>query len=174
MEENNEVKKFPYDDDDMVYDYKNHRYILTEKCVFDELGINLSAQLNMAGDSNNTAVINRILSRASRTLYNWIYANGGNTQWQEYMLATFPPLRENIKEMLIIMLDYNLRESNISTWSGINQSKGTYIDRSVIKRAQVPIEIENIANQLLPCIGVSILYAGYNTCVPYHALHNGY
>lgn len=174
MEENNETRKYPYDDDDMVYDYNHHRYVLTEKCVFEELGINLSTDLNMTGDSNNTAVINRTLNNASRTLYNWIYANGGNTQWQEYMLATFPPLRNNIKEMLILMLDYNLRESNISAWSGINQTKGTYIERNVLKRAQVPIEIENIANRLLPCIGVSILYAGYNTCVPYQELHNGY
>lgn len=168
-----ECKKYPFNDDYMTYDYIHHRYILTEKCVFDELGINLSTELNNIGDANNTAVVNRVLQRVSRTLYSWIYSKSGNKTWQEFMLAKYPPLRDRVKEMLVIMTEYMIEEGDIGSRSGININKGSVINRDDLKRAQVPIAIEQMANEILPC-GISLMYIGMDVSVPMCEIHRGY
>lgn len=172
--EEKECKKYPFDDDYMVYDYVHHRYVLTLKCVFDELGINLSTELNNIGDANNTAIVKRVLLKATRTLYSWIYAHGGINEWQEWVMAIDPTMRDNLKEMLLITLEYLLTEGDIGARSGVNINKGTVISRDDLNRAQVPIEVEQIANKLLPCWGRSILYRGIDVCVPCHAYRRGY
>ena len=107
-EQQKQSNKYPLDDKIMTYDYITHRYVLTERGVFNELGVNLDAILNASGDANPSALATRILKRASETVYLWLYKDSWNAQWLEYVLATLPSLRATVKEMLQSQLLYML------------------------------------------------------------------
>ena len=54
---------YPYNDDAMIYDYKKHEYVLTERYVLETLGVNLSLTLDTTGDENPSTLGQRVLKR---------------------------------------------------------------------------------------------------------------
>ena len=75
---------YPYSDEFMVYDYENHRYILTEKDVEVNLGISLSAR------SKNANARAQVLKQVSRQIYSFIhdYSLTGSEIVKDYVIAT--------------------------------------------------------------------------------------
>ena len=166
---------YPHDDQIMQYDYENHRYILTEKGVLLQLGINLDDVFNKTGDANPSTLVERILKRISQSVYLWIYESSMNPDWLEFLLAVYPPMRNKIREMLQAQLLYVLKNNFISDYAGINIAKGHVMDIEQLRGcAKVAAEVEAIANRPIPGVGYSLKYRGALPCVPYDFYHRGY
>ena len=116
--------KFPLDDEIMKYDYNTHRYVLTKNGVETELGENLDIILNSTGDANPSSLAARFLRRVSQAVYGYLYRDTMNEQWLEYILATYPPLRATVKDMLQAQLMYMLMERGYKLVSGVNVVRG--------------------------------------------------
>lgn len=105
--------KYPYSDEDMVYDKLKHRYVLTEQGVLNNLGINASEYLDTTGDANPSTLAQRVNDRISAHLYRRIYAfNKPAKPYTEYLLAKMPECRELIKECLLNETYYNYRNGD--------------------------------------------------------------
>ena len=173
--ENQERTTFPHDDEIMTYDYQNHRYVLTKDGVLNVLGENLDIILNADGDANPSTLADRVLRRVSQTVYMWLYRGSMNRDWLEYILATYPPLRDSVREMLQAQLIYVLNNGFIGDYSGVNIAKGHTIDINWLRdRVRVSPEVEDIANQFIPGLGYSLKYCGMLPCVPRECYHRGY
>lgn len=170
-----ETKLYPGDDEIMKYDINTHRYVLKESGVMEELGINLQIVLNASGDMNPSTLADRLLRRVSQSVYLYLYRDTMSKEWLEYILATYPPLRERVREMLQAQLLYVLTNGFISDYSGVNIAKGHTIDIEYLRgRVRVAPEVEDIANEFIPGLGYSLKYCGQLPCVPPECYHRGY
>lgn len=175
MNETQQTPSYPFSDDDMKYDEQSHRYVLTADCVSRELGEDLSVVLNTTGDTNASSLPDRFLQRVSRTVYLWLYRDSMNPDWIEYILATYPPLRAWVKEMLLSQTWYVLNNDFIADYSGVNIAKGSTIDINWLRgRVKIADEVEEIANRFIPGLGYSLKYAGMLPSVPCHLYRRGY
>ena len=64
------------DDEDMIYDLKDHRYIITPEYIAREYGIQLSDVLNSDGDIDPDTLPERFLKRVSLYIYEYIRSWG--------------------------------------------------------------------------------------------------
>lgn len=166
---------FPFDDGIMTYDYASHRYVLTEGGVLTELGENLELILNGTGDANPSTLARRLLNRVSKTVYDYLYGDTANEQWLEYILATYPPLRDTVKEMLQEQLLYTLMNGDIGLYSGVNIAKGQIMDIDKLRgRARVAPEVEDLALRTIPGLGYCLKFAGFLPRVPCELYRRGY
>lgn len=173
--EKQENKKYPHKDEIMDYDYVNHRYVLTKKGVLEQLGEDLDVILNSTGDVDPSTLADRVLRRVSQTVYLYIYKDSMGRDFLEYILATYPPLREWVREMLQAQLTYVLINGFVSDYSGVNIAKGHTIDPTYLRdRARIAPEVEEIAMQTVPGLGVCLKYLGAFPCVPCGCYHKGY
>lgn len=158
----NNQRKYPYDDKIMVYDYDAHRYVLTNAGVLSELGINLDMSLDASGDADITTLAKRFLKRISSIVYSWIYRDIANEDWIEYLLATYPPLRDWVKEMLQAQLQYTLANGDIGLYSGVNIAKGQSMDiRALRDVARVAPEVEDYGYRTISGLPYCLKYAGF-------------
>lgn len=163
-----EEKSYPYNDNDMEYDASVHRYVLTADCVLRETGINLAGEMGSEGSK-------RFLARVSRTVYLYLYENAWGEDWLEYVLAVYPPLRDTVREMLIAQTEYTLRNNEVNRYSGVNVAKGTVMDIGALRgRAKIANEVEQLAYQTVPGLGICLKYAGRLPAVPAQNYRNGY
>lgn len=170
-----ENKAYPFDNGIMKYDFAAHRYILTSEGVLSELGENLEVVLNDSGDANASTLADRVLRKVSQTVYQYIYRDSMDPAWLEFILATYPPLREWVREMLQAQLMYVLENGFVSDYSGVNIAKGQTIDPNWLRgRARIAPEVEDIANRFIPGLGYSLKYCGALPCVPCDRYHTGY
>lgn len=175
MNEQQTPLSFPFDDQIMRYDYNSHRYVLTENGVLTELGENLQLILNATGDANPSKLAERILKRVSQTVYMYLYRDTANEQWLEYILATYPPLRDRVKEMLQSQLLYMLMNGDIGLYSGVNVAKGQIMDIDKLRdRARIAPEVEDLAMQFIPGLGYCLKYVGFLPPVPCDRYRVGY
>lgn len=159
------MNELPFNDDFMIYDLKTHRYVLTEKCVLNELGINLALRLNTSGDENPSAAISRALAEVSQKLYTWIYSHNVSLKmWTEYVLAKYEPCREIIKECLKNEVAYNLKNGDFYNYAGVNVTKGQSMDLTSLRDRIVSYMTEQTLYQTLPN-GICLLYQG-SYCLP--------
>lgn len=173
MNDNDQCR--PFDDGIMTYDYKTHRYVLTEGGVLSELGVNLDMLLNATGDANPSTLASRILKRVSQIVYTYIYRDTANELWLEYILATYAPLRDTVKEMLQAQLLYMLANGDIGLYSGVNVAKGQAMNIDDLRgRARVAPEVEDLALQTIPGLGYCLKYAGFLPCLPCELVRKGY
>lgn len=150
------MAKFPYDDEYMVYDYRLHRYVLTDKAVLDILGENLNLLLVDA----EPVTKNAFLKKVSNTLYEYILSSSQSPDYIEYIMAKDGSLREMIRDMLISQVEYMLSNGAVDNYSGINMAKGHYIDLDKIRNGrQVSMTVEQKANASLHGYGHSLRYA---------------
>lgn len=167
--------KFPFDDEIMKYDYTTHRYVLTEKGVLDELGENLDVILNATGDANSSTLAERFLKRVSQTVYTSLYRYSQGEEYLEFLLATYPPLRARVKEMLQAQTLYMLMNGDLGLMSGVNVAKGNAMDIEALRgRARLAPEVEDLANATIPGMGYSLSYVGALPCVPQCMYRRGY
>ena len=135
--------KYPLSDDYMTYDYKTHRYILTEKDVEENLGINLSLR------NENPIVRNALLKTISNHVYNYIHAYNINNILQDYIIAKTELGREIIKEAMENQLVYVLNVGDLSRVADVNLR---------------PLWFDEQAKQslfrVIPEIGTTICYSG--------------
>ncbi len=170
-----EDKKYPYDDEIMTYDYKTHRYVLTKQGVFTELGEDLDVILDNTLVADVTKKSQRVLDKVSQSVYFYLYQDAMNRDWLEYILATYPPLRDWVKQMLQAQLEYVLENNFVNDFSGVNIAKGHTIDINWLRgRVKVADQVEQIANQFVPGLGYCLKYCGQLPNVPCGLYHRGY
>lgn len=161
-------KSYPYSDDDMIYDYDSHRYVLTERYVSRSLGENLDMILNAAGDANPSTLASRFLRRVSNAVYGYIYKDNPNVERIEYYLAKHAPLRPWIKDMLEEQTLYMLMNGDIGIMSGLNISKGQAMELYKLRGAVcVAPEVEEMCNRIMPAFGHCLKYRGVITFPPF-------
>ncbi len=168
-------QKYPFDDGVMKYDYNAHRYVLTDDGVLRELGENLKVILNASGDANPSTLAERFLYRVSQVVYSSLYRDTQGEAFIEYILATYPPLRPRIKEMLQAQTLYMLMNGDLGLMSGVNVAKGQAMDINALRgRARIAPEVEQLAGEVIPGMGFRLNYLGALPCVPNGAYRRGY
>lgn len=173
--ENIDNKKFPYDDEIMKYDYKNHRYVLTQEGVFEQLGYNLEVLLDNGSPIDSHTRADRLLQKVSQSVYFYLYEDTMSQAWLEYILATYPPLREWVREMLQAQLEYVLDNNFVNDFSGVNIAKGRTVDVNWLRdRVKVADQVDQLARQFIPGLGYCLKYAGQLPCVPCECYRRGY
>lgn len=141
--------KYPYSDNDMIYDFRSHLYILTEDCIRQNLGVEMDSYLDSSGDFNPSSIGERISKRISQHLYRYIYAHTKNKPYIEYLLAKYPPCREIIKECLLNEVYYNLRNGDFYN----------SVDSDTAWEKSVSPDTRALLSEPLPN-GVNLLYGG--------------
>jgi hypothetical protein len=137
------INNYPYSDEYMTYDYENHRYMLTEKAILDELGINLSER------SKNEAAKKAFLRLASNQIYNFIHSHNVNNVLQDYIIAKTAKGRKIIKEAMTSQFWLLANAGDLSILPDERQ-RALSIDMNAI----------SVLEQSIPEIGCSILYTG--------------
>lgn len=171
------MQNYPYDDNYMVYDYRLHMYVLTERSVAESLGVNLTELIPDLGTNNNTTMVKRRLVECSQAVYRYIYEDSWNSEFLEWILAKLPILRDKIYTMLLAQLSYILDNGQINAYSGINLAKGTAIDIKLLRGvAKVADTVQEIASK--EDIGMGYNYplktACKLPCVPCELYRKGY
>ena len=139
----------PYSDEHMIYDYDTHRYILTEKYVNEELGINLKNILK------NEIAMKRALKQASNQVYRFIHSHNTAESFQDYIIAKTESGRKIIKEAMTEQLMYLTMGGDVSRvhdW----EKRAMYLDDNA----------KDILMTTIPEIGTSICYTGRFACRP--------
>ena len=154
-----EIKKYPYDDDIMKYNYEYHRYELTENALLQELGIdfkNIPPQSPF--DANPSARARRVCREAAGDLYTYLLSGIQNPGWQRYELATNPGLRSLIKEFLLAQTQYEIDNGRLCGLSGIDAFKGKLFSQKDIAEAEIEPNIRQHAETIPEdCIGGRVL-----------------
>lgn len=159
---------YPYSDNYMTYNYQSHRYELTEKAVYDELGVNFKDFSDMeTTDANPSTIGIRILKKVSRLVYSYLLENCQNAGWLVYELAVVQQLRSVILEMLLAQAEYQFTNGDISNFSGVDIYKGQTMEQYKLKEATIAPLVRTIAERIQPCLGRSLKFAGsFGYCQP--------
>lgn len=160
---------YPYDDEDMVYDYKLHKYVITPDGVWNNLNEKI---IELLGGDDREADI--FLKEQSNIIYNrCIYRYGmlNTRRLKEYHLAKTADLREVIKEALIDQIRYAIRSGAnlIQDQHGVNIEKGFALDHKYLRGDAV---ISPEAKDLLSQAG--LLYSGYLRDITDEEYRDGY
>lgn len=151
----------PYSDDKMIYDFDEHRYILTLEYVEDKTGVNLVEKLQTSASDNPQKVAEFFLDRVSSEIYNWIYQHNTNNTMQEYYLAKIESTRNIIRKAMLEQVMYMLTNGAISLYSGVNIVNGQIMDRKAMQNSSIGINVERILDTIIPEIGIAITYQGW-------------
>ena len=137
----------PYSDDYMTYDEAQNRYVLTEKAVLDEYGIDLAAE---ALDSGNLIAVKAILKRVSNNVYNFIHTFSNQNDVQDRMIAYSDTGREMIKSALLEQFLYMRVNGDLSLSANPNERFNAVSD-----------DVRTMLERRLPeFCGYSVLYSG--------------
>ena len=140
---------YPYSDLFMKYDYKTHRYILTDKDVTDNLCIDIHNRLK------NKNLVDSLLNQISIQVYSYIHKFNKNNKAQDYVIASTEDGRQIIKEAMEQQLIYFLAVGDLSRTPDENKRKFWF---------------DEMAKQVLlrdiKEIGTTICYTGYLPVVP--------
>lgn len=149
---------YPYDDEYLVYDYDEHRYILTPKAVLDKLNLNLIERLNVGGAVNRERMPYQFLDEISDIVYTEIYNYSSQPEIQEYQIAKLPSARKVIMQAMLKQVDYALVNGFLDQYSGIDLKKNSKVD-GLSGRYLAPRAKSILSKPLLES-KVPLLYAG--------------
>lgn len=135
---------YPYSNEDLIYDFKTHKYILTKDCVLKELGIDLDRKYR--GKSGNSQII---LKRVSDLIYAHIHKHNANTLLQDFIIAKTESGRNIVKEAMLNQLLYMSMVGDLSMSS--DKAK---------REIAIDFTSEEALLRVIPEIGTTILYTG--------------
>lgn len=110
--------KYPFTDSNMIYDYNKHRYILTQDCLMNELGVDISRFND--GTINAQTVINSFLNTVSMQVYNYIYSCN-NKPALTYLTAKMPSARQVLQDAMGQQALYLLQNGDLSKTANVNK-----------------------------------------------------
>ena len=122
---------FPYDDEDMEYDYRFHRYVLTKNAAARYRDPDM-----VFGDDVRSK---RVLNQLSQQLYAWMREVSGGENWNyryvEWALATQPQYRDMVYEMLFNMYVGAIESSRymLAHHHGVDINKGKAMNQNDFK-----------------------------------------
>ena len=152
---------YPYNDETMVFDEDEQRYILTAKCVFDELNIDLNAILEPMGSVSRGVNATRFLNRVSMIVYNQVFARSYYNEIQDKIMKYAPSARKIIKDAMKEQVEYFIFNGDLSVYSGVDFRKSTKL-QIVTDRILAPMA-EQILAKPLKETRLSLLYQGSYT-----------
>lgn len=158
------MSNYPLSDDKMFYDYDKHRYILTEKCVLDELNVDLAYRLKTKGNAYSENYASTVLDQISLQVYNFIYQHNSQWLYVQMLLAKAPSARQVIKEAMKQQVLYFLMNGALDKYSGVDIRKGSAMSLDSIRNASIDPQAVTMLQQPLVETGLSLLYCGrYST-----------
>lgn len=158
---------YPFNDDNLVYDFDSHQYIITYNGVLNGLGEDLY-QYNM-----DVPTAAKFLERTSKQVYRFIYqyVKFSATRWVEYRLAKEDELRQVIYEAILGQVEYYLASAGplVALQTGL----------SVENTKAIPLEdlrgnrkIAESTEMIL--LNSGILYSGHYIYFPRELYREGY
>lgn len=158
---------YPYNDDNLVYDFTSHQYIITYNGVLNGLAEDLY-QYNM--DAPEAA---KFLERISKQVYRYIYqyAKLSTTRWVEYRLAKDEELREVIYQAILGQVEYYLASAGplVAMQTGISIEKSKAIPLEELRGNR---KIAESTEMIL--LNSGILYTGDYPYFPKELYREGY
>ena len=139
-----------YDNNEMFYDKRKHRYVLTEECVLEDMNIDLNVVLNTSDVADVANAPRKLLERVSMLVYGFIYKLVPYRYKTERMLALDDEYRDYILEAMQEQLLYILNNGDFSGLTGVNLDSGMVIDQRAMRTA----EISPIAKDILITSGI--------------------
>lgn len=120
----------PYSDNQMTYNERAHRYVLTTESVLEDMNIDLGVVLNTSDVADVAIAQEQFLDRVSRIIYYWIYSVNPLRFRTERELAMNEPYRPFILEAMKEQVLYILNNGDLTALSGINLDTGMTIEES--------------------------------------------
>lgn len=115
--------EYPFNDDYMVFDKDEMRYILTPTYVSEKLGIDLVGEINERNGINPQIIAQNFLNRVSAIIYGYIHAHGINTAFQDYFIATIPSLRKIILNAMSYQFVYMKLKGDLTTSTELDKRR---------------------------------------------------
>lgn len=140
---------YPYNDEYMTFDESTQRYILTAKYAYERLGIDLESSVKQRGGVNAQILVNHFLEEVSDDIYGYIHKYNINTAKQDMLIACIPSLRGIIQKAMGQQLLY----------SRLNGLLGYAVEKEK-RENRISEKAIDTLNQIIPEIGISILYTG--------------
>lgn len=139
----------PYTDDYLFYDEKTKHYLLTEKALIENVGVNLRERMAEGALVNPETAIKSFCRTVSDMIYQFIHEHNVDNHRQDCLISTVPELRQIIQQAMEYQAIYVLNVGNL------------YLS---VKPEERAVAIDYLAQSILgntvPCLGCSILYAG--------------
>ena len=141
---------YPYSDEFMIYDFVTHRYVLTEKDVTDNLGVDIFKRLK------NNNVIKSVLNQVSLQVYNYIHQFNEDNKAQNFLIAKTEDGRRIIKDAMEQQLIYFLTVGDLSRTTD-KEKRSMWFDE----------QAKQVLLQDIKEIGTTICYQGPLNIVPF-------
>ena len=139
----------PYSDDYLFYDENTNHYILTEKALVENVGVNLRERMAETSLVNPETVIKNFTRTVSDMIYQFIHEHNVDNSRQDYLIATVPELRKIIQKAMEYQAVYVLNVGNL------------YLSTKREERAAaIDYLAQSILGDTVPCLGISIIYGG--------------
>ena len=133
----------PYDDNYMMYDRREHRYVLTENFVREKMNIELSSLMDTSFSVDVTNEARLFLDRVSRTVYGYIYRLCPHRYAKERELAFDEKMRDVLRDAMAEQITYIIFNGDLSLYSGLNASGGG-TESSRIRSAEIAPIVRDI------------------------------
>lgn len=140
---------FPYDDEYMIFDELTGRYVLTEKYVTDVLAIDIDTRITERTTINPQGMKKQLLRLASNHVYNFIHEHNVDNMRQDCFIAKVPSLRKIIMQAMGEQFIYILQNGDLSRSFSASE-----------RRLWFDMQAEDTLSQIVPELGMSILYTG--------------
>ena len=140
---------FPYDDEYMIFDELTGRYVLTEKYITDVLAVDLDTRITERTTINPQGMKKQLLRLASNHVYNFIHEHNVDNMRHDCFIAKVPSLRKIIMQAMGEQFIYILQNGDLSRSFSASE-----------RRLWFDTQAENTLSQIVPELGMSILYTG--------------
>ncbi len=139
----------PYSDDYLFYDEVSGHYVLTEKALIENVGINLRERMAEGALITPETAIKSFTRTVSDMIYQFIHEHNVDNTRQDCLIATVPELRRIVQQAMEYQAVYvaNVGNLYLSTKPEERLNAIDYLAKSVLANT-------------VPCLGCSILYAG--------------
>jgi len=127
------IKNFilPYDNDELRYDYKNHRYVLQ----VDHASYEVARQLVEVYQGQENA--EAILEKVSQIVYDYIYSFKKSELYErmQYYLSHSKEMREAVRQLMLDVLFYGFQEGG---WA---MAYVTGINLQEVEKLDIPLKV---------------------------------
>ncbi len=139
----------PYSDDYLFYDETTGHYVLTEKALVENVGVNLRERMAETALVNPDTAIKSFTRTVSDMIYQFIHEHNVDNRKQDRLIATIAELRQIIQKAMEYQAIYVLNVGNL------------YLSVKPEERAvAIDYLAQSILGNVVPCLGISIIYGG--------------
>ena len=144
-----ENKICPYSDDYLYYDETTNHYVLTEKALVENVGLNIRARMSDTALVNPEVAIKSFNRTVSDMIYQFIHEHSVNNRAQDCLIAPIPELRQIIQQAMEHQAVYVANVGNL------------YLSTKPEDRAvAIDYLAQSVLGNVVPRLGYSILYTG--------------